>query len=208
MFLQRDKMQVIFFGSDMDIIDEWKSRHSIEKSTTCTDIDSILNSVEDENNYIIITDYDSAASKLNTLMSSDSLPDKLIVLEKSPAIATGKLLVLRGVKAYGNSRMLKHHYNQMINTVLEGDIWTYPALTAVLVKSKEKSSLNPHSIELIEDRLSDKEEEVLYLILNGLTNDAIALGLNITTRTVKAHVSSIFSKLHVNDRVSLILLLK
>jgi DNA-binding NarL/FixJ family response regulator len=32
--------------------------------------------------------------------------------------------------------------------------------------------------------------------------------MDITTRTVKAHISAIFSKLHINDRVSLVLLLK
>ena len=201
-------MKVIFFSSNIDIIDEWKNKHNIDNYITCTDINSILNSVKNEANYIIMADYDTVASEINTLMSSGSLPDKLIVLEKSPAIATGKLLVLRGVKAYGNSRMLTHHYVQMINTVIKGNIWTYPTLTAALVKNKAKSSLNSHSIELIEDRLSTKESEVVYLILDGLTNDAIASELDITTRTVKAHVSSIFSKLHVNDRVSLILLLK
>jgi len=62
--------------------------------------------------------------------------------------------------------------------------------------------------ELIENRLSQKEQEVVYLILEGFVNDAIASRLEITTRTVKAHVSAIFSKLHINDRVSLVLLLK
>jgi len=115
---------------------------------------------------------------------------------------------LRGVKAYGNSRMLNNHFMQMIQTVADENIWTYPELTAFLAKTAKKISLNENSKKLIEDRLSEKEKEVLHLILEGFINDAIASALNITTRTVKAHVSSIFNKLHVNDRVSLILLLK
>jgi two-component system nitrate/nitrite response regulator NarL len=89
-----------------------------------------------------------------------------------------------------------------------GNIWTYPALTAKLIKTTDRKSINSDAKELLENRLSQKEQEVVYLILEGLTNDAIASRLDITTRTVKAHVGAIFSKLHINDRVSLILLLK
>lgn len=201
-------MQIIFFSSNMDMIDEWKHKHSIDNSTTCQDIDTLTQELKDDKQSVLIADYDSVASEVNTLISSGSIPENLIVLEKEPSIATGRILILRGAHAYGNSRMLTHHYTQMLQTVIDGNIWTYPELTAALAKATKKSSLNSEALELIQKRLSTKELEVIYLILNGLTNDAIASALNITTRTVKAHVSSIFSKLHVNDRVSLILLLK
>ncbi|WP_373004909.1 response regulator transcription factor [Sulfurimonas sp.] len=201
-------MNILFFSSNMDIINEWKQRHAVTDSIVCADVDSLSDKLNDYNNLIIIADYDSIASELNTMISSGLIPNNLIVLEKSPAIVTGKMLILRGIKAYGNSRMLTHHYNQMIKTVSEGNIWTYPELTAELAKTSNKQSLNKDALELIENRLSQKELEVIYLILDGLTNDVIASELNITTRTVKAHISSIFSKLHINDRVSLILLLK
>ncbi|BAF60222.1 response regulator [Pelotomaculum thermopropionicum SI] len=48
--------------------------------------------------------------------------------------------------------------------------------------------------------LTLREKEVLQLIVNGLSNKEIAGKLNITLRTVKAHVSSILMKLNVNDR--------
>jgi DNA-binding NarL/FixJ family response regulator len=96
----------------------------------------------------------------------------------------------------------------MLQTVLDGNIWTYPALTSKLTPNVSKNSLNSDAKKLLENRLSQKEQEVVYLILEGLTNDAIASKMDITTRTVKAHVGAIFSKLHINDRVSLILLLK
>jgi DNA-binding NarL/FixJ family response regulator len=192
----------------MDIIDEWKQRHSIEGDFTCHDIDSLNNELKDNKQSILVSDYDSVASEINTLISSGFIPKNLIILEKEPSTVTGRMLILRGVKAYGNSRMLANHFSQMIKTVADGNIWTYPELTAALVKTTNKESLNGDALQLIKNRLSAKELEVIYLMFNGLTNDAIASALDITTRTVKAHVSSIFSKLHVNDRVSLILLLK
>ena len=49
-------------------------------------------------------------------------------------------------------------------------------------------------------QLTVREKEVLQLIVNGLSNKEIAFRLNITLRTVKAHVSSILTKLNVSDR--------
>lgn len=201
-------MQIVFFSSSFDMIDEWKLRHNAEVYTSCYDIDSLTSELGNMHSCIIIADYDSVATDINHWISSNTMPKNLIVLERAPEIATGKMLISHGVKAYGNSRMLVNHYLQMIDTVESGNIWTYPALTAKLIKSTDRNSINSDAKKLLENRLSQKEQEVVYLILEGLTNDAIGSRLDITTRTVKAHVSAIFSKLHINDRVSLILLLK
>lgn len=201
-------MQIIFFSSDMSTIEEWKQRHDIELSTSYYDIDSLTAQLKNLTSYILIVDYDSVAIDINRWISSSALPKNVIVLERSPEVTTGKMLVLHGIKAYGNSRMLTHHYIQMLETVESGKIWTYPALTSKLTPTTERNSLNDDAKKLLENRLSQKEQEVVYFILEGLTNDAIASNMDITTRTVKAHVSAIFSKLHINDRVSLVLLLK
>ena len=201
-------MKVIFFSSDIDTIDEWKMRHNIEMSISCYDLESLNTELKNLDSYILIADYDSIAADVNQWISSSTLPQKVIVLERAPEITTGKMLISHGVEAYGNSRMLTHHYMQMLQTVEAGNVWTYPALTLKLTPNTQKKSLNDDAKKLLENRLSQKEQEVVYLILEGLTNDAIASRMDITTRTVKAHVSAIFSKLHINDRVSLVLLLK
>lgn len=208
MFLQKDSMKAIFFSSNINIIDEWKQKYNFEYGKACYDIASLNNVLKNHELSIVIADYDTVASETNGLISSGFIPKNLIVLEKEPSVVSGKILIMRGAKAYGNARMLSIHFSQMIETVAKENIWTYPELTAMLAKTAKKAPLNKESKKLIEDRLSEKEQAVSYLILDGFTNDAIASSLNITTRTVKAHVSSIFHKLHVNDRVSLILLLK
>jgi len=201
-------MQIVFFSSNIDSIDEFKQRHFIVDSISYYDLESLEKEIENNNEYILIVDYDSVASDFNKLISSGSVPQNTIILEKAPEIATGKMLISRGVKAYGNTRMLTIHYIQMLQTVIDKKVWTYPELTAALAKNDKKPSINEDAKELIQNRLSPKEIEVIHLVLDGLTNNAIASKLDITTRTVKAHVSSIFSKLHVSDRISLVLLLK
>jgi DNA-binding NarL/FixJ family response regulator len=49
--------------------------------------------------------------------------------------------------------------------------------------------------------LTARESEILGLIAKGLPNKRIALSLGISEKTVKAHVTSIFSTLGVTDRV-------
>ena len=49
--------------------------------------------------------------------------------------------------------------------------------------------------------LTRRELEVLKLLAEGLSNDEIAASTFISERTVKAHVTNIFSKLKVNNRV-------
>jgi len=49
--------------------------------------------------------------------------------------------------------------------------------------------------------LSEREREVLQLLAHGVSNQEIAQELVIAIDTVKRHVSHIFSKLGVNNRV-------
>lgn len=201
-------MEIIFFSSNMDTIDDWRRRHDIESSESCFDMESLNAKLDETDEYILIADYDSVANEINKMITSNTLPQNLIILERAPEIATGRMLISHGVKAYGNTKMLTVHYLQMIQTVLDGKVWTYPALTAALTTNKKEASLSEDAMTLLNNRLTEKEIEVVKLIVNGYTNDAIASALDITTRTVKAHIGSIFNKLHVNDRVSLVLLLK
>jgi DNA-binding NarL/FixJ family response regulator len=48
--------------------------------------------------------------------------------------------------------------------------------------------------------LTDREQEVLRLVGEGLPNKSIARRLGITERTVKAHLTSVFQQLGVTDR--------
>lgn len=53
--------------------------------------------------------------------------------------------------------------------------------------------------------LTEREREVLTLIAQGYTNQAIAEQLVISPKTVRNHISSIFSKLQVTSRLEAIL---
>ncbi|MEA3229131.1 MAG: LuxR C-terminal-related transcriptional regulator [Campylobacterota bacterium] len=201
-------MQIIFFSSITDTIEEFQAKHNIQNMRYCFDRDSLDKEIKRVDSYILIVDYDSVATELNRLIASNELPKNVIVLERTPEIITGKMLISHNIKAYGNIKLLNQHYQQIIKAVCSSKVWTYPELTASLIQDSKKPSISQEAQILIEKRLSLKEKEVVYLILDGLTNSAIASKLEVTVRTIKAHISSIFQKLHVNDRISLVLLLR
>jgi LuxR family maltose regulon positive regulatory protein len=68
------------------------------------------------------------------------------------------------------------------------------SMTGVSAKDAEKA-------KLLQDRLSKREMEVLQLLAQGASNLEIAQELVIVIDTVKRHVSRIFSKLGVQNRV-------
>lgn len=86
-----------------------------------------------------------------------------------------------------------------IHAAYRGEKQLHPTATNTLLShltSDEESSETEAGISA----LSNREKEVLYQITCGKTNKQISAELFITEKTVKTHVSSILSKLHVKDR--------
>ena len=83
-----------------------------------------------------------------------------------------------------------------IYSVARGDSFIQPSLIPLLEKKMEFKNDEEKKL----DRLTDRELEVLKLLSFGMFNKEIALRLNISERTVKNHVSSIFKKIDVTDR--------
>ena len=49
--------------------------------------------------------------------------------------------------------------------------------------------------------LTEREKNVLFYLMQGLTNEEIASKLHISVHTVKAHLEAIYDKLNVKNRV-------
>lgn len=51
------------------------------------------------------------------------------------------------------------------------------------------------------ENFTDREKEVLFLLMKGLNNKEISKELFISNHTTKAHVAAIYKKLGVSNRV-------
>jgi len=87
-----------------------------------------------------------------------------------------------------------------IRDVCQGKSYIQPSLSELLVKEFNSKGDKSKATSVI-DTLTKREYEVLTLIAEGLNNREIAEKLFISEKTVKNHVSNIFKKLDVNDRV-------
>ena len=94
-----------------------------------------------------------------------------------------------------------------IRAVSDGTAWLDPAIAKMVLSSIQKSDNIPYAASGINYKagkkaygLTEREMEVLALIVEGLSNPQIADRLFITRATAKAHVHSILQKLCVDDR--------
>lgn len=93
-----------------------------------------------------------------------------------------------------------------IPKVLAGEMWLDRAATAHLVSHFSRRPDNKREMERRKiATLTDRETEVIALISQGLKNKQIAERLSISEVTVRHHLSSIFSKLGISDRLELLL---
>jgi DNA-binding NarL/FixJ family response regulator len=61
------------------------------------------------------------------------------------------------------------------------------------------------TVDAAVDALSERELDVLKLAANGLGNDAIAIQLGVSPRTVQTHLSNVFSKMGVSSRTQAVI---
>jgi len=88
---------------------------------------------------------------------------------------------------------------EIVESVAEGRYFVDTTIANELLVNLVQGTPH-HQTQKESSLLTIREKEVLQLIVNGHSNKEIASKLNITLRTVKAHVSSILIKLDVNDR--------
>lgn len=85
-----------------------------------------------------------------------------------------------------------------VKGTLAGKTYVDPSVAGKVVERISNQQSEPTS--LITEKLSEREIEVLRLIARGLSNTDIADQLFLSEGTVRNHVSSILSKLEINDR--------
>jgi DNA-binding NarL/FixJ family response regulator len=137
-------------------------------------------------------------------------------IKASPQLQTTKILiltlqneetaVLEAFQAGANSYCMKNIRPDLlleaIRATQAGQAWIDPAIARIVLayaKRAEKPD-SQNSTEKVSSPLTDRELEVLQLIVNGNSNADIAEKLYITVGTVKTHVRNILTKLSAEDR--------
>ena len=201
------KINILLFSYEDSFINSWKRNDELNVFCVYSRNDVKVQIKKIKNPFFVV-DYNSISSELLEMISDGELPNKTIVVDSYLDSATGKMLLSQGVKAYVRDNVLSSELDDIFTQVKKNKIWVSPELSLIAKRAARSSFMNPDSLALINKRLTPREKEVVNLILQSLNNNAISSKMSISIRTVKAHISAILSKLRVNDRVSLLLLLK
>ncbi|MCB8928427.1 MAG: response regulator transcription factor [Ardenticatenaceae bacterium] len=108
-----------------------------------------------------------------------------------------------GASGYLPKRAAPDELVHAIRTVSRGEVFLYPSLATRLVQSYLGGDGGGDAVTLVSD-LTPREQEVLVLIAEGLTNPEIADKLVISVKTVDRHRENIMRKLNLHSRIELV----
>lgn len=134
-------------------------------------------------------------------------PIRVGVCSDLPNIREMLECVRLGAKAYCNSHMAALHYKQLLQLLGQGQSWFPPQMLDETFKLAQQS-VKPAPAEKPLEMLTEREKEIALAVAEGKSNRQIADFYEISEPTVKTHLSNIFKKLELKDRVGLVLYLK
>jgi DNA-binding NarL/FixJ family response regulator len=92
-----------------------------------------------------------------------------------------------------------------IRKVIKGGVWLEHSAAERILEQVLMRGKDPDTDELRIESLTPREREVVELICQGLRNKEITERLHISMATVSHHLTSIYRKLNVTDRTSLVI---
>jgi DNA-binding NarL/FixJ family response regulator len=158
-----------------------------------------------------------------TLLDQDLLgPDDIANLSRISA-QTNIIIIGHNISEEAEWRLLKagirgcckndadpELLRQIVMTVHNGELWIRRTLTCRLIDELSKKSAPNMAYQTslgMLNKLTQREHDIAVRVGNGDSNKIIAKTCGITERTVKAHLTEVFLKLGVSDRLNLALML-
>ncbi len=155
---------------------------------------------------LILWVYLDGASSLDFIPSWVNAGAKVVVLAQLESSSQAKESLEYGASGYLHYLASVPVLEQVSQVVALGGLWLGVDLMRQLVLATS-NILKPQSVSKYMALLSPREQDVAKAVAVGKTNKEVAKMLQITERTVKAHLSAVFEKLNARDRLHLVLLL-
>ncbi len=109
-----------------------------------------------------------------------------------------------GASGYIPKRAAPEDLLTAIHAVYQGEVFLHPSVAGALVKDYlQRGETLPEPVTIDDPVLTDREQQVLTLIAEGLTNKQIGEQLGISPKTVARHRDNISQKLNLSTRAEL-----
>lgn len=130
---------------------------------------------------------------------------RLVACSSVPHDDEGMAALHLGFRGYCNAWISLDLLPRLILAVAEGELWIGRSLLSRLLLAVAVQPATGRFNSSWRQGLTEREQEVACLVAEGSSNKEVARQLGVTERTVKDHLSHIFNKLQVHDRVQLAL---
>jgi RNA polymerase sigma factor (sigma-70 family) len=186
-------------------------REAFENALYCTHNNFTVGQLNDDSAvYWLDVSQLPIEDRLPMLQQVVSQADKVMVMTDEQSDQEAMQVMQNGAVGYCHYLAAPEQLREIASVVAQGRLWIGAQLMQKLLMVANRAAPQAESNDEIEQQLQQltpRERMVAIEVGKGATNKEIAERLNITERTVKAHVSVIFDKLKVRDRVKLALLI-
>lgn len=130
----------------------------------------------------------------------------LMALSHRPDVPQALQAFQAGARGYVHALSAPVLLRQAALVTANQGLWIWPELLRQVVGSMSHvlGSASPLNTESLA-RLTARERDVALAVVAGNSNKEVARQLGITEQTVKTHLGAVFRKLHVRDRMQLVL---
>lgn len=154
--------------------------------------------------------FSAAESRIDRVIAAARkvLPQiRIVVISNTPTQQEALLALHSGAAGYCHAQAAPSLLQQVATVVSNGGLWIGTELMNRLLAATGQSSGGASEHPALAC-LTPREREVAQAVGRGISNKEAAHRLGISERTVKAHLSAIFEKLGVRDRLQLVVLLR
>ncbi len=145
--------------------------------------------------------------QLKAVQETGERKTKVLILTRQDSKETVLEALAAGADSYCLKDISFNHLLEALHVTHGGNVWIDPAIARIVVE-QAKLALDPPPVPKAEQTpktlvaypLTERELEVLHLMVEGCSNSVIAEKLYIAVGTVKTHVRSIMNKLCADDR--------
>lgn len=201
-------MQDIFISTLPTLLNSWSE--AFPKSKISATIPKVTSKKDEATVFWLHMNEDRQEWMANTIasISQEYKNARVVVLVNVPNHAESLHALRLGATGYCHAYIAPSILKEIRAVISNGGIWLGQELLQRLIEVSTKLVGNqPEYVESLLSQLTKREKEVAVEAAKGLSNKEIARILNITERTVKAHLAATFERLGAKDRLQLALML-
>lgn len=203
---------MLFATNDEKLVGRWQQAAGQVDIDHQSDFAAVRQTIKAELPALVLLDLNLPGADDLTLVMKlcrDNTGVPMILLAETPDEKEGLQLVSAGARGYCNRYIDPELLEKAIEVVNLGEVWLGRKLITRLMENlaalTQQTGQPANNTRL--DTLTAREKEIALLVGEGASNKQIARTLDISERTVKAHLGSVFSKTETKDRLQLGLLI-